>query len=61
MELIYWSVRLFSRRGGSGAKGVDGGIFILALCEFHFIRKHAILVTKDFLEFERSHDQHFLC
>ena len=25
MELIYWSVRLSSMRGGDGAKGVEGG------------------------------------
>ena len=25
MDLLYWSVRSFSRKGGDGVKGLDGG------------------------------------
>ena len=39
MDIIYWSVRSSNRRGNK-VKGVDGGIFILASCEYHFIRVH---------------------
>ena len=43
MELIYRSVRLV---GGDviGVKGVEGGIVILARCEFHFVNEHESLV-----------------
>ena len=37
MDLIYWLVRAYSR---DGVKGVDNGIFILANCEYYFIRVH---------------------
>ena len=44
MDLLYWSVRSSSWRGGDGVKGVDGGIVILVSCEHHFIRVHENLV-----------------
>ena len=37
MELVYWSLRSFSRRGGDGVKG---GIVILALYMFQHIIEH---------------------
>ena len=40
MDIIYWSVRLSSKRGGVGVKGFDGGIILLASCEYYFIRVH---------------------
>ena len=40
MELIYWSVCSFSRRGWDGVKGV--GVVIVARCKFHYIREHEI-------------------
>ena len=40
-DLIYWSVRSSSRRGGDGIKGV---IIILASCKYHFIKVHENLV-----------------
>ena len=40
MELIYWSVRVSSMRGGDKVKGVDWGVVILASCGHHFIRVH---------------------
>ena len=43
MDLIYWTVRLFSW-DGIGVKGVEGGIVILASWELHFIRVHENLV-----------------
>ena len=36
MELVYWSVCLYSRRGGDG---VVVGYLILDHCEFHFVRE----------------------
>ena len=48
MELINSQFVHPSLRGGDGVKegneqkGVDGCIFILACCEFHFIREHEI-------------------
>ena len=39
MELVYWSVCLYSRRGGDG---VGVGYLILDHCEFHFVREHEI-------------------
>ena len=36
MDLIYWSVRSSSRRGGYGE--VDGGKVVLASCEHNFIK-----------------------
>ena len=44
MDLIYWSVRLPSRRVGDEVNGVDGRIVILVSCEFHFIKVHENLV-----------------
>ena len=44
MELHYLSVRPSNRMEGDRVKGVDGGIVILARCEFHFIREHENLV-----------------
>ena len=44
MELIHWSVRLTSRRGEDGVKGMDGCIVILASCKYHFIRLHENMV-----------------
>ena len=43
MELIYWSS---SKRGGAEMcqRGEIGGIVILDLWEFHFIREHDNLV-----------------
>ena len=38
MDLIYWSVRSFSSRGGIVEKEVDGGTIIKARCEHKFIR-----------------------
>ena len=38
MEIIYWSVRSSSWRGGYGVIGVESGIVVLACYEFHFIR-----------------------
>ena len=40
MELIYWPVPSSSRKGGDGVKGSQGGIVILARCEFYFIKEH---------------------
>ena len=37
MDLIYWQVRSFIRRGGDRVKEVDGGYFSQS-CEYHFIR-----------------------
>ena len=42
MDLIYWPVRLFSKREEDGVKGVDG-VNIDSL-EYHFIRVHENLV-----------------
>ncbi len=39
-----FSVHSSSRRGGDEIKMVDGGIVILASCEYHFIRVHENLV-----------------
>ena len=44
MVLIYWSVRLSSRRGGDGVIGLMGGILTLVRCEFRFIIEHENLV-----------------
>ena len=44
MVLNYWSVRSSISRGGDGVKGLDGGIVILASCEFHFISEHENLL-----------------
>ena len=41
MDLINWSVRSSSRRGGDGVKG---GVVILASCEYYFIRVHENLL-----------------
>ena len=41
MDLIYWLVSLYSMRVGGEVKG---GLFILASCNFHFIRVHDFLV-----------------
>ena len=46
MELIYWSVRSSSRRGGDFVKRVNGGIVILASCVFHFNREHGLRSNK---------------
>ena len=46
MELVYWSDRSFSRRGGDGVKGIKEGNLTLARCKFHFIREHENLVKK---------------
>ena len=40
MELVYWSVCSFSRRGGDLVKGMDGGMLILARCKIHFVSEH---------------------
>ena len=42
MEIIYWSIRSFSRRGGDGIKVIKREIVILACYVFHFIREHEI-------------------
>ena len=44
MELTYWSVLLFSRRGGKGVNKLIGGIVILARRKFYFIGEHENLV-----------------
>ena len=38
------SVGSSSRRGGKGVRGMNGGIVILAFCEFHSIREHENMV-----------------
>ena len=42
MDLNYWSI--VHPEGGDRVKGVDGGIIILASCEYYFIRVHKNLV-----------------
>ena len=42
--LVYCLARLSSRRERDGVQGVDGGIFNLAICEYHFIRVYENLV-----------------
>ena len=44
IDLMYWSVRSCSRRGGDGIKVWMGGIVILASSEYHFIRVHEKIV-----------------
>ena len=44
MDLIYWSVRLCSRRGGEGKRGWMGGNVMLASQEYHIIRVYENLV-----------------
>ena len=47
MDLIYLSVHSYSRIGGDGVKRLDGGeggIVILASCDYHFIRVQENLV-----------------
>ena len=44
IELIYWSIRSSSNWGGNTAKGLDGGIVILARCEFYFIEENVNMV-----------------
>ena len=44
MNLIYWLVSSSSRRVKDGVQRVDGGIVILASCEYPFIRVHKNLV-----------------
>ena len=36
-QLVFWSVRTFSRRGGDGVKGMEGGINYLARCKFYLL------------------------
>ena len=43
MKLVYWLVRSSSRRGGNGAKEVQGGK-VSARCKFQFIGEHENLV-----------------
>ena len=42
--VVYWSVSSSRGRGGDGLKRVEGGIFILAHCKYHFIKEHENLV-----------------
>ena len=44
IELVYWSIRSSSWRGGDWVKGKKGVIIILASCDFHFIRDHNNMV-----------------
>ena len=47
MKLVYWFIGQFFtpvRGEGMRKKGKNGGIFILARCEFHFVREHENLM-----------------
>ena len=45
MDLIYWSVHSYSRRGGENVEVVDRGYqYFLASCEYYFVRVHENLV-----------------
>ena len=44
LDLIYWPIRLSSRKGEDMLKGVVGGIVVLYSYKYHLIRVHENLV-----------------
>ena len=52
MNIIYWSVRSSSRRGGDGVNRVNVGYCYLARCKHHFITLHANPINDISINFE---------
>ena len=58
MDIIHWSVRSSSRRGGDEVKGVEGENRFLALCDLPFIRENENLVWHE--NYQSKIDQRIL-